>query len=183
MKCRLKPVAIVGSFIKNFLVFIIVALALSGAFIWSFKIPSDNQVQERFNRDRAPLTVLLNMLSREPSKIIGVTKHDVMIDYPSKWVIPDKAGFSEEHFAEYKTLMDKAHIIQIFRWDGEVNFAFAGWGVAGSGWRLSFAYIITPPSPLVKSIDSPPKVSSPDGRTIAYRSLGHNWYIRLIFEG
>jgi hypothetical protein len=170
------------SVIIGIIVVFLILLGLFSGLIWYSRIPSDSLVQERFNRDQATLTALLDMLSREPSKIIGVTKQDVMVDDASNWVLPDKAGFSDEHFAEYKTLMHKAHIIQLFRRDGEVNFAFAGWGMAGSGWRLSFAYITTTPSPLIKSIDSPPRVSSPDGSIVAYRSLGHDWYVRLIFE-
>jgi hypothetical protein len=164
----------------------VIALVLLGVFVGVIlfaRMPSDSQVQERFNRDQIALTVLLDMLSREPSKIVGITKSEVMVDAPSNWVSPDKAGFSNEHFTEYRSLMDKAHIIQLFRGDGEVNFPFAGFGMAGSGWRLSFAYITTTPSPLVKSIDSPPKVSLPDGSMDAYRALGHNWYVHLIFEG
>jgi hypothetical protein len=153
-------------------------LGLFAVLVVDSRIPSDRQVQDRFNRDKPALTELLGILSGEPSKIVGVTQHEVMLyDFPN-WVPPDKAGFSDEHFAEYKALMGKAHVIELFRSDGEVNFGFAYWGMAGSGWRLDFAYITTPPSPLVTSIDSPPTTYSDAN----YRPLGGDWYIRLIFE-
>jgi hypothetical protein len=158
-------------------ILVIVAIA---AFVWSCRIPSDSLVQERFIKDKAVLTVLLDRLSQEPHRIVGITKDDVMVDDTSNWITPEKANFSRIRFSEYKALMDQAHINQLFRSDDGIHFAIAGVGFASEGWRLDFTYTKIAPSPLVQSIDSPPRPISEDGAVI-YRPLGDDWYIRLIY--
>jgi len=74
--------------------------------------------------------------------------------------------------------MDQAHVQQIWRDDGETHFAIAGFGMVGSGWRLDYAYTLTPPTAQVLSIDHHPTQSV----RLVYRPLGENWYIRLLFE-
>jgi hypothetical protein len=148
-------------------------VALIAAFIWYSGIPSDSRIQKQFTRDKVVITELLDKLSKESPNIVGITKDDVMVDDPSNWVLPEKAGFSEKHFAEYKALMDDAHIINFWRSNGETDFAIAGFGFASEGWRLGFTYTTLTPSPLVTSIDSPPRLTTQD-RGEVYRPLGDN---------
>jgi hypothetical protein len=162
------------------LLFICVVLALCALFIWYSRIPSDSQVQQRFDKDKGVLVELLNKFSHEPPNIVGVTTDKVMVDDTSNWVLPEKAGFSSEHFAEYKVLMDEAHITQLWHYEGATNFNIAAFGFASEGWRLSFSYTKTIPSSLVPSIDNQQGHSIED-RGPVYRSLGDNWYIRLIY--
>jgi len=148
--------------------------------IWYSRIPSDSEVQQRFDRDKSAIVELLNKLSQEPASIVGVTKDKVMLDDTAHWVAPEKAGFSSKHFTEYEVLMHNAHVLQVWRNDGETNFAIAGWGFASEGWRLSYAYVSSTPTPLVPTIDNPPRHAAGDPGVV-YRPLGDNWYIRLIY--
>ena len=168
-----------NSFPRIILPVILVIVAIA-AFVWSCRIPSDSQVQARFIRDKAVLTLLLDRFSQEPPRIVGITKDDVMVDDTFNWVTPEKANFSRIRFFEYKALMDQAHVIQLFRADDGIHFAIAGAGFASNGWRLDFTYTKIAPSPLVQSIDSPPRLISEDG-VVIYRSLGDDWYIRLYY--
>jgi hypothetical protein len=151
------------------LLFVISVVSLIALTAWYSHIPSDKEVQERFDRDKPFLVLLLNKLAQEPTKIVGVTKDKVMVDSTSNWISPDKAGFSSEHFAEY----------EIWRSDGETVFAIAGWGWASNGWRLSFDHPDVAPDSQVSSIDHPP-VTAQEG-SVVYRPLGDGWYIRLIY--
>jgi hypothetical protein len=161
------------------LLFVGLVLALFALTMWYSRVPSDNQVQQRFARDKEAIIELLNKLSREPASIVGVTKDKVMLDDTGHWVSPQEAGFSSEHFTEYEALMHKAHVLQLWRAEGEMEFAIAGWGWASNGWRLSFAHLDAAPPSQVSSIDHPP-MTGQEGSVI-YRPLGDGWYIRLIY--
>jgi hypothetical protein len=162
------------------LLFIIVCVVLIAALIWDGQIPSDGEVLRQFNRDNSILVKLRDKFLQEPASIVGITQDKVMFNDTSNWISPEKAGFSDSHFLEYRVLMDKAHIKELWLDQGVINFKFAGFGIAGSGWRLSFAYTKTPPSSLIPSIDSLPKhyagEPSPE-----YRALGNNWYMRIYY--
>jgi hypothetical protein len=150
------------------------------AYLWSHRIPSDSRIQEQFVRDNILISELLDKLSQEPPNIVGITKEDVMVDDTTNWVLPEKAGFSKAHFAEYRALMDKAHVTQLWRYEGQTNFNVAASGFVSFGWRLAFTYARTPPAPLIQSIDYLPARTSED-RGPVYRPLGGDWYIRLIY--
>ena len=153
-----------------------VLLALS---FWFSKIPSDSQMATLFEKNKPILEVLLDKISHEPPEIVGIAKDDhVMVNEPFNWVSPDKAGFSSEHFSEYKTLMRNAGVISLWRRSEATEFAIARRGFAGAGWGLTFVHEMAKPAPLVSSIDGPPREQMGNGNNV-YRPLGGDWYIRL----
>lgn len=159
--------------------FVITMVALFAFLMWCAHIPSDEQIQKRFVRDKLALTELVHKLSSEPPRIIGITQDEVMLDDTINWVSPDKAGVSIGQFAQYQTLLNQAHVTQVWRDQNTINVNVAAYGFASSGWRLAFTYTTKVPSPVVPTIDSPPTASQ-EGAVI-YRPLGDDWYIRLIY--
>jgi hypothetical protein len=154
-----------------------------GSAAWWERVPvvmPANAVLRQFTNNSSTLVELRDKLLQEPPSIVGITQKEVMLNDTSNWVPPEKAGFSDSHFLEYRALMDKAHIKELWSDEGVINFGIAGFGFAGSGWRLSFAYTKTPPPSLISSIDSLPKHSS-GNPSVEYRALGNNWYIRIYY--
>ena len=141
--------------------------------------PTDVQLVERFKTNREAMVDLCNRLEREPPQIVGITTERVMIGDPSTRISPEKAGFSPEHFLEYKALLYKAHVSEIWRANHETCFYITGAGFAGEGWRLCYVYTRDVPSNLIARIDRKEEgfVERP---TAFYRALGDNWYIKLI---
>jgi len=162
------------------LLFVILVVALIATLIWDNQIPSDSEVLKQFEKNRVVLEELRDKLLEESPSVVGITRDKVMIDDASNWVSPEKAGFSNNHFLEYQRLMNIAHIKELWRDDGVINFRIARFGFPGSTWFLSFAYTKTTPSSLIPSIDSLPKHSS-ETPSVEYRALGNNWYMRIYY--
>jgi len=176
---HIKMKTLIGYLGLSALIGAILAIGFVLAFIEYNRLPSDVSVVSRFSEQKPYLIELKQMLSREPSSVIGITENKVMINNTNNWISPQEAKMAEEHFLQYQALMKKSRIKQIWRSDGAVFFNYAAAGFASFGWRLTFVYMQATPSPIVSSIDSPSPQSQSE-RSPVYRSLQDNWYVRLI---
>jgi len=162
------------------LVCLIVLIGIMGFGFSIFKkVPSDAELASFFVQHKKDFVTLVSMLSSEPSEIVGITRHHVMLKEPWHQVSHQEANISTSRFDLYQKLMSKNDVQQVWRHDAETLIAagFSGWGFASKGPRLAYVYRQDAPSNLVETLDGIKKHDS--GWTTVYRRLANHWFIRL----
>jgi hypothetical protein len=140
--------------------------------------PSDRSLLANFERHEAILNQLVNMVQADrdlPRLEMG-------------WTSPidlNTIGVSAERTELYRQLLKEAHVSRGFytqRANEEVDFSYWGVGSAISDDILKgYAYLVSPPAPVVPTLDGYRPKSEHDGRIKVYRHIRGNWYLYYEF--
>ncbi len=129
-------------------------------FIFSKRLPNDDDVVGQFNRHRSAFLELNAMLATN-------SPTDPLMEPLSVW--------SLEHYQRYRALLRPAHVTEVFRDGPEVRFPIAGPAVKGKGPRIAVTWTDAEPEPVIMSLDAFRKLpGQPDH---AYRPLGNGWFL------
>ncbi|MCX6894839.1 MAG: hypothetical protein NTZ16_04930 [Verrucomicrobia bacterium] len=163
--------------------FIVVAFLL---FVASSRRPTDARLVHQFSENRAPFDELKKMLKAD-SQIGVITEHNIS-PLTNIFVIvqPEAVNISVERYAKYQALLKQTGTIKAVQTgNGQQRFYIAGWGGLNRGWRIAVTWTEEHPNNILSSLDDFPKrVPIPKDGTRwkeAYRSLGDNWYLWIIW--
>jgi hypothetical protein len=148
------------------------------------ELPSDTELLQRFESDRASFTDLVTM-SNSDSTVIRIAFDFTRISSNWGWPRPDSLlGFSRQRWDQYRDLFRKLNLADgLYRErlsdsTPVVYLTAVSVGLVSRGHSKGYAYSIEPLSPVVPSLDVDQATLRGQRRHgAAYREIGKGWYL------
>jgi len=163
----------------------ILLLTLSLVFSYA-PLPKDRELVKQFETQKPKLEKLLSMLKKDQNlRIVGLWGiRTAMPKRTQKSDSLDAAEIDQKRLNSYQALLRQAGLSAAIQDPEEHRFPFASRGFSTKGWRVAFVYRTQPVTKedLIGSIDLFPEKKRGKMEWVkAYRPLGGNWYIFIVW--